>query len=100
MESKDKKNEGADFEEYRRKMHNDESEGGRPVVPAPKRPVAIAFGIFMVLVYLAVGILFLVNFFKWDESFTWVRYVIGILLILYGVFRGYRQFVGADYYNK
>lgn len=100
MESKDKKNESTDFEEYRRKMHDGESEGGRPVVPAPKRPLALAFGIFMVLVYLAVGVLFLVNFFKWDDNFTWVRYVLGILLIVYGVFRGYRQFVGADYYNK
>lgn len=100
METKDNKNGNADFEEYRRKMHGEESaENGRPVVPAPKRPVAVAFGIFMVLVYVAVGILFLVNFFKWDESFTWVRYVIGILLIVYGVFRGYRQFIGSDY-NK
>lgn len=98
MESNDKKN-SAEFEEYRRKMHQEE-QGGRPVVPAPKRPVAVAFGIFMIIVYVGVGVLLLCNFFGWDSSFAWVRIVVGILLIIYGVFRGYRQFSGSDYYNK
>lgn len=100
MESNDKRN-NAEFEEYRRKMHHeDERDNGRAVVPAPKRSVAIAFGIFMIIVYIGVGILLLCNAFGWDSSFTWVRIVIGILLIVYGAFRGYRQFAGTDYYNK
>lgn len=100
MESKDKRD-SAEFDEYRRKMHHeDDTQDARPVVPAPKRPVAIAFGIFMIIVYIGVGVLLLCNTFEWDPSFTWVRIVIGILLIIYGVFRGYRQFAGTDYYNK
>ncbi|MCD8388428.1 MAG: DUF308 domain-containing protein [Bacteroidales bacterium] len=96
----DSKNNNSDFEGYRRKMHGERQTESRPVVPAPKRAVSIAFGIFMIIVYVGVGVLLLVNFFRWDGSFTWVRIVLGILLIIYGVFRAYRQFVGSDYYNK
>ncbi len=91
----------AEFDEYRRTMHGeDEQESGRPVVPAPKRPVAIAFGIFMILIYVGVGVLLIINLFRWDPSWTWARWVVGILLIIYGIFRGYRLFSGADYYTK
>ncbi|MCC8117368.1 MAG: hypothetical protein LIP09_01275 [Bacteroidales bacterium] len=91
----------AEFDEYRRKMHReDEEESGRPVVPAPKRPVAIAFGIFMILVYVGVGVLLIINVFRWEPSWDWARWVVGFLLIIYGIFRGYRMFVGNDYYGK
>lgn len=93
--------ENADFEEYRRKMHRDaEEERGRAVVPSPKRSVAIAFGIFMILVYVGVGVLLIINVFRWDPSWTWARWVVGCLLIIYGIFRGYRMFAGSDYYNN
>lgn len=96
-----KDNNNAEFEEYRRKMHgDDDKEQYRSVVPAPKRPVAIAFSIFMIIVYVGVGVLLIINFFNWSESFAWVRWVLGILLIIYGIFRAYRQYVGADYYSK
>ena len=40
------------------------------------------------------GYLMMVNFFGWDESYTWARYSLGALFILYGFWRGYRQFKG------
>lgn len=94
MDNKETRN-NSEFEEYRQKMHRNEEEG-RSVVPSPKKAVAIAFGIFMILVYVGVGVLLIINFFNWDESFTWVRYVLGVLLIIYGIFRAYRQYVGAE----
>lgn len=87
----DVNNTSNDFEEYRRKMHPEQEEA-RPVVPTPKRAVSIGFGIFMVIVYVGVGILFLINFFNWDESFTVMRYILGVVLIIYGIYRCYRQF--------
>lgn len=89
----------ADFDEYRRKMHKEE-DPGRPVVPTPKKAIALAFGIFMIIVYVGVGILLILNFFNWDSSFTWVRWLLGVVLIIYGIFRGYRQFRGSDYYSN
>lgn len=54
------------------------------------------FGIFMVLVYVGMGILLFINFFRFDAGFAWVRYVGGVLFILYGIWRGYRQAKGID----
>lgn len=81
----------SDFEDYRRKMHP-EQEKGRSVVPKQGQAVKIGFAIFMIIVYVGVGILFLINFFNWDSSFDWARWLIGIVLIIYGIFRCYRQF--------
>ncbi len=80
-----------EFDDYRRKMHPEQEEG-RSVVPTPKKAVAIGFGIFMVIVYVGVGILFLINFFQWDSSFTVMRYILGVVLIIYGIYRCYREF--------
>lgn len=52
------------------------------------------FGIFMVLVYVGMGVLLFLNFFGWAGSFAWVRYVMGTLFIIYGFWRGYRQAKG------
>lgn len=90
----------AEFNEYRRRVHGDENaEEGRSVVPSPSRSVGIAFGIFMIIVYVGVGVLLLINYFKWD-TLEWARYALGILLIIYGVFRGYRMFIGSGPYQK
>lgn len=80
-------------------MHPQQEEG-RSVMPTPKKAVAIAFGIFMIFVYVGVGVLLLINFFNWGESWTVMRYIVGIVLIIYGIFRGVRQFLGTDYYSK
>ncbi|MCF0214425.1 MAG: hypothetical protein HUK13_08350 [Muribaculaceae bacterium] len=55
------------------------------------------FGIIMICVYIGMGILFFINFFNFEPSWTWVRYIIGGLLVIYGIWRGYRQFAGIDY---
>lgn len=55
------------------------------------------FGIIMIAIYLAVGILFLCGYFNiLFPTWTWVRWVGGALFIIYGVWRGYRQFAGID----
>lgn len=51
------------------------------------------FGIFMVLVYVGMGVLMFMNFF---HLIPWVTYTIGTLLVLYGIWRGYRQAKGLD----
>lgn len=57
----------------------------------------VVFGIFMILVYLGVGFLFMIGFF--DPLFggwPWMKWVCGGILIAYGIWRGYRQFAGID----
>lgn len=56
------------------------------------RRSGIVFGIIMVLVYLAVGILFLCNFFNFGVE--WINITVGIILIVYGVWRGFRLYKG------
>ena len=53
------------------------------------------FGIFMILVYVGVGILFLCNVF--DIINYGVSIAICVLLCLYGIFRGYRLYKGQTY---
>lgn len=54
----------------------------------------LAFGILMVLVYLGVGLLFIFKFFN-AIDYT-VSCVVGGLLIVYGIFRGYRLYKGLN----
>ena len=57
----------------------------------------LIFGIFMIIIYVGMGILLLVNFFDWESgSWEWLRWTGGVLLILYGIWRAYRQFAGID----
>lgn len=57
------------------------------------------FGIFMIIVYVGMGALFFVGFFKpLYESWTWCRWVFGGLFTAYGIWRAYRQFAGIDPY--
>lgn len=60
----------------------------------PPKGMRLVFGIIMVLVYLAVGILFIVNVFNIDNQT--VSIIIGALLCAYGVFRGYRLYRGTN----
>ena len=74
-------------------MSNDDK---RDATGTPKT-MRNVFGIIMILVYLAVGILFLTGFFApIYGSWTWLRWVGGILFVVYGLWRGYRQFTGID----
>lgn len=60
---------------------------------APKG-MRLWFGIFMVLIYLGVGLLFIFDVFSIDN--TAISCVVGGLLILYGIFRAYRLYKGTN----
>ena len=57
----------------------------------------VLFGLMMVFVYVGLGLLILLNFFGWSSELA--CRLVGSLLILYGIFRGYRHIKGKDY-NK
>lgn len=54
------------------------------------------FGIIMIIVYVGMGVLLLINFFGWDGDWAWTRYVVGVMLVIYGLWRAYRQVKGID----
>ena len=54
----------------------------------------LVFAIFMILVYLAVGLLFIFDVFKIDN--TAVSASVGGVLCAYGVWRGYRLYRGMN----
>lgn len=59
------------------------------------------FGVFMMLFYIAMGIVLIGNYLNLPENdYSWTRYLVGVILIVYGVWRGYRQFTGRDYYSN
>ncbi len=54
----------------------------------------LAFGIFMVIVYVAVGALFIADVFNIDNAA--ISMTVGIILCVYGVWRGYRLYRGLN----
>lgn len=54
----------------------------------------IIFGIFMILVYLAVGLLFIFDVFNIDNIA--ISASVGGVLCAYGVWRGYRMWKGMN----
>ena len=54
------------------------------------------FGAIMIVVYVGMGVLLLINFFGWSGDWSWTRYVVGVVLIIYGIWRAYRQVTGMD----
>lgn len=89
-----------EFQEYRERVHGrDEERANRQV---PGKAMRSIFGIFMVIVYVGMGILFMSDWFArvwgFEGTGAWnvARYVIGIVLIIYGLWRAYRQFKGID----
>lgn len=72
-------------------MSNKTSSEGTPQV------MRNVFGIIMILVYIGMGVLMFINFFQFSESWTWVRWTLGVLFVVYGFWRAYRQFKGTDY---
>ena len=63
----------------------------------PPMSLRVLFGLMMVFVYVGMGFMILLNFFGWTSEFACRS--VGSLLILYGIFRGYRHIKGKDY-NK
>ncbi len=61
----------------------------------------LTFGIFMVLVYLGMAVLLAINFFDWSNTrfMVLMRYGMAVVFAVYGVYRGYRQWTGKDYYR-
>jgi len=54
----------------------------------------LVFGIFMVIVYVAVGLLFFFDMFKIENKP--ISIICGILLCAYGLWRGYRLYKGTN----
>lgn len=54
----------------------------------------VVFGIFMILIYVGVGLMFIFDIFNIDNMA--VSCVVGGLLILYGIFRAYRLYIGSN----
>ncbi len=67
------------------------TEDNRPMAPKSAR---VVFGIIMVLVYLGVGLLFILNVLNIDNQT--VSIIIGALLFVYGIWRGYRLYKGVN----
>lgn len=75
-------------------MANYDNDERRSMVPSTMR---IVFGIIMIIVYLGMGVLFMINFFGWNTApWSWLRWVFGGLFVVYGAWRAIRQFSGID----
>lgn len=92
---KDRNNESEEFRRYREQMHGVEYEDEDKRRPHPLR---LAYGIFMILIYIGMGVLCIINFFGAPETGAWIlaNYVVGVMLIIYGFWRGYRLYAGID----
>lgn len=64
----------------------------RNSMPSTSGILGVVFGIFMVIVYVGMGVLLFINFFGWGADWAWTRWVVGAVLIVYGFYRGYRTF--------
>lgn len=71
------------------------SEFNNPQSAQPKLARTI-FGIVMICIYVGMGVLLFINFFNFSEDWAWFRWVAGVLFILYGIWRGIRQFCHLD----
>lgn len=86
--------ESPEFKAYREKMHGIQDD--TPDTSVHNKKMRTIFAIFMVIVYVGVGILLYINFFGWRGSIDWMRWFIGTVMIIYGIFRAYRQIAGID----
>lgn len=57
-----------------------------------RKLLGLVFGIFMFLVYEGMGVLLFINFFNWGGDWAWTRWVVGVVLVIYGFFRAYRTY--------
>lgn len=55
----------------------------------------LIFGIFMILIYVGMGLLFMLGFFEQILSAT-IGNIVGVVLMVYGIWRGYRLFKGMN----
>lgn len=92
MKRLDEENE--EFRKYREQMHGVEDD--RRNTSGTNKIMRGIFALIMIIVYIGVGILLLINYFNWAENIDWMRWIIGIVLIIYGIFRAYRYITGVD----
>lgn len=59
---------------------------------ATPRTMRIVFGVFMIVIYIGMGVLLLTSFFDQVIPYAWIRIVLAVAFIIYGIWRGYRQF--------
>lgn len=64
----------------------------RRSMPSTSGILGLVFGIFMFLVYEGMGVLMFINFFGWRGDWEWTRWILGVVFVLYGIFRGFRTF--------
>ena len=79
--------------EERRRQRLEENDG-RGV--KPNQVMSTIFGIIMIIIYVGMGVLLLINFFNWNSDWAWTRYIVGVVLVIYGLWRAYRQVKGID----
>lgn len=59
----------------------------------------IVLGIFMIVIYVGMGVLFFIDLFGWAkmaEPWPVLNYIVGVILVLYGIYRAYRLYKGID----
>ncbi len=61
-------------------------------LPSTRQILGVTFGAFMVCIYLGMGVLMIINFFSWPESWAVARWLVGVVLIVYGFYRGWREY--------
>lgn len=78
-------------ERRRQRQENGDDTGSKA-----NRIMRSIFGIIMIVIYIGMGVLLLINYFNWGGDWAWTRYVVGVVLIIYGFWRAYRQVSGID----
>ena len=78
-------------ERRRQRQENGDDTGSKA-----NRIMRSIFGIIMIVIYVGMGVLLLINYFNWGGDWAWTRYVVGVVLIIYGFWRAYRQVSGIN----
>ena len=78
-------------ERRRQRQENGDDTGSKA-----NRIMRSIFGIIMIVIYVGMGVLLLINYFNWGGDWAWTRDVVGVVLIIYGFWRAYRQVSGID----
>lgn len=81
----------------------------KETMPGPGKIFKLVFGFVMAGLYILMGLWLSgwIDFgnysfpFGYDgTAFEWIKHVVGVVVMLYGVYRGYRYLKGDDYYTR
>lgn len=64
------------------------------VIQGPSSTFALVTGIIMTVIYLGMAFLLLFTTLFIGKVPEWVRYMMGVVFVVYGIFRGYRVYKG------